>query len=327
MRRERLHIRPVVRELLLELRDRLLPLLRSRPRSAPARSAAAASASGGRLRLRLRGLRLDRAPEGRRARRAAGRNRPSRRRTSAACRLRSPAYARPRRPASARSCETSRTVPGKASSAASSASRLSRSRWFVGSSRTRKFAPDATTSASARRRRSPPESTATAFCCSSQPEKRKRPRRFCASGRRSPVAPWAHSSTDAALVELHLLLGEVRDLDAVAEARPAAVVLAPAEHRLEQRRLARAVRADERDVLAALEREGRVAVAGVPAETPRSSASTHRRPLRGGLRNSKPSAPPLARQQLRSRPAPSPAPSRGARYASSWPAPCVAIFG
>src|SRR4051812_28330836 len=72
----------------------------------------------------------------------------------------------------ARSCETSRTVPGKASSAPSSASRLSRSRWFVGSSRTRKFAPEATASASASRRRSPPESTVTAFSWASQPEKR-----------------------------------------------------------------------------------------------------------------------------------------------------------
>src|SRR4051812_540673 len=72
----------------------------------------------------------------------------------------------------ARSCETSSTVPGKASSAVSSASRLSRSRWFVGSSSTRKLAPEATASASARRRRSPPESTVTAFSWASQPEKR-----------------------------------------------------------------------------------------------------------------------------------------------------------
>src|SRR2546428_489626 len=43
---------------------------------------------------------------------------------------------------SARSCETSSTVPGNASSAPSSASRLSRSRWFVGSSSTRRFAPE-----------------------------------------------------------------------------------------------------------------------------------------------------------------------------------------
>ncbi len=48
---------------------------------------------------------------------------------------------------------------------------------------------EATTRASARRRRSPPDSAATGFSCSSQPEKRNRPRRFCASGRCRPVAP------------------------------------------------------------------------------------------------------------------------------------------
>ena len=94
---------------------------------------------------------------------------------------------------SARSCDTRRTVPGNASSAASSASRLSRSRWFVGSSRTRKFAPEATRSASARRRRSPPDSAVTARSCVSQPEKRKRPSRFWACGRegwwRRPPCP------------------------------------------------------------------------------------------------------------------------------------------
>ena len=97
---------------------------------------------------------------------------------------------------SARSCETSSTVPGNASSAASSASRLSRSRWLVGSSRTRKFAPEATVTASASRRRSPPESTETAFSCASQPEKRKRPSRFCASGRERPVIDWTHWRTE-----------------------------------------------------------------------------------------------------------------------------------
>src|SRR5438067_8813735 len=97
---------------------------------------------------------------------------------------------------SARSCETSKTVPGNASSAASSASRLSRSRWFVGSSSTRKFAPEATVTASASLRRSPPESTATAFSCSSQPEKRNLPSRLCASGRDNPVIDCTHCSTE-----------------------------------------------------------------------------------------------------------------------------------
>ena len=117
----------------------------------------------------------------------------------------------------ARSWETSSTVAGKFSSAASSASRDSRSRWFVGSSRTRKFAPDATTTASASRRRSPPESTATGFSCASQPEKRKRPSRFCASGRAQAGHRLDALEHRAALVELRLVLREVRRHDAVAE--------------------------------------------------------------------------------------------------------------
>ena len=106
--------------------------------------------------------------------------------------------------------------------------------------------------ASASRRRSPPESTATGFSCASQPEKRKRPSRFCASGRARPVIDCDALEDGAARVELHLLLREVADLDAVADAgrRPRRCTSC-----LEQRRLAGAVRPDERDVLAALERE------------------------------------------------------------------------
>ena len=95
----------------------------------------------------------------------------------------------------------------------------------------------------------------------------------------------------AALVQLDLVLGEVRRLDAVAERTLPAAGLAAAEDRLEQRRLARAVRADQRDVLAALERERRVVqqllVAGAQRRAP--SASTTTRPDRAGFRNSKPS--------------------------------------
>ena len=87
-------------------------------------------------------------------------------------------------------------MPGNASSAASRASRLSRSRWFVGSSSTRKFAPDATVTASASRRRSPPESTATGFSTSSQPEKRNRPSSDIASGRARFVIVCTHWSTE-----------------------------------------------------------------------------------------------------------------------------------
>src|SRR5205823_1374915 len=64
-----------------------------------------------------------------------------------------------------------------------------------------------------------------------------------------------HALEDGATrVELHLLLREVADLHAV----PDTDTFAPHQP-LEQGRLAGAVRADERDVLAPLDREGRVA--------------------------------------------------------------------
>src|SRR4051794_24553986 len=54
-------------------------------------------------------------------------------------------------------------------------------------------------------------------------------------------------------VELLGVLGEVADLGVVASAQLALLELAASGQRLDQRRLAGAVRADERDVLAALE--------------------------------------------------------------------------
>jgi hypothetical protein len=74
--------------------------------------------------------------------------------------------------------------------------------------------------------------------------------------RRRPLQPRrAHRAFEhaAALVELDLVLGEVRELDAVAQSAEAA-----ADDRLEQRRLPRAVGADQRHVLAPLEHELRV---------------------------------------------------------------------
>src|SRR5256714_14098724 len=59
----------------------------------------------------------------------------------------------------------------------------------------------------------------------------------------------------AGLVQLHFVLGEVGRSDAVSQPRRACDRLPQREQRLEQRRLAGSVRADERDVLAALERE------------------------------------------------------------------------
>ena len=63
----------------------------------------------------------------------------------------------------------------------------------------------------------------------------------------------------AARIELELLLGEVRRFDAVTKMRTPRRCGAASEDRLEQCRFAGAVRADERDVLAALDRERRAA--------------------------------------------------------------------
>ena len=130
----------------------------------------------------------------------------------------------------------------------------------------------------------------TALSCSAQPEKRNFPSSDCACGPLEPGHRLHALEHRAAVVELDLLLREVRGLHAVPEPRLARPGLAVAEHRLEQRRLARAVRADERDMLAALQRERRVVEQVLVARgEEESSTSTTVRPLRAGLRNSKPS--------------------------------------
>ena len=95
---------------------------------------------------------------------------------------------------SARSWEIRTTAPSNSISASSSASRLSMSRWLVGSSRTRTLAPEATRIASESRRCSPPEMSESCFSTSS-PEKRKPPSSARAFGPVRPVSRWAASST------------------------------------------------------------------------------------------------------------------------------------
>ena len=75
----------------------------------------------------------------------------------------------------ARSWLTSSTVPPNDSIASSRASMDSTSRWLVGSSKMRKFAPDSIIMASATRAVSPPESD-PARRCTESPENPKRPR-------------------------------------------------------------------------------------------------------------------------------------------------------
>ena len=136
-----------------------------------------------------------------------------------------------------------------------------------------------------------PRGRSTGFSCSSQPEKRKRPSSFCASGRRRPVAATAASSTEPRSSSSTLVLGEVGDLDAVAEPDPPRGGLEPPEHRLEQRRLARAVRADR----APRARRARArttpprAAASRRRAASRPSASITTRPSAPACRNSNPS--------------------------------------
>ena len=108
------------------------------------------------------------------ARRAGAGTRPSR---WGGCCSFPPSQTRVRLPTAssrARSWETRTTAPSKAVSASSSASRLSMSRWLVGSSRIRTLAPEATRIASESRRCSPPEMSPSDFSAS-EPEKRKPP--------------------------------------------------------------------------------------------------------------------------------------------------------
>ena len=117
------------------------------------------------------------------------------------------------------------------------------------------------------------------------------PSRLCESGRFRPGHRLHALEHRAARVELELLLREVRRLDAVPELHASGRGLAPAEDRLEQRRLAGAVRPDERDVLAALERERRAAqqLALADPHVEPLGLDARSRPLRAGFRNSKPS--------------------------------------
>ena len=122
---------------------------------------------------------------------------------------------------------------------------------------------------------------------SSQPEKRKRPSSACACGRCRPVAPIAHSST------LPRSSSSTSCCEKYASSTPWPIRPSrrPADDRLQQRRLARAVRADQSDMLAALEHE--LGVRRAAASCPRRGRSPRPRPPSGrsatGFRNSKPS--------------------------------------
>ena len=122
----------------------------------------------------------------------------------------------------------------------------------MGSSRIRTLAPEWTRIASDSRRRSPPESPSTGFSAAS-PENRNWPSSARALFGVSFVARCDRLDHVGGRVELLGVLGEHAELDVVAAPQLARVELALAGERRDQRRLARAVGADQRHVLAALE--------------------------------------------------------------------------
>ena len=126
------------------------------------------------------------------------------------------------------------------------------SRWLVGSSRINTLAPDATRIASATRRRSPPESPSIGFSASS-PQNRNRPSSGARLVGREAGGALCRLEDGARGPELLGVLGEVPELHVVAGAQPPAIELAAAGQRLDQRRLAGAVRPDERHVFAPLQ--------------------------------------------------------------------------
>ena len=218
---------------------------------------------------------------------------------------------------SARSCETSRIAPGNARRASSSASRLSMSRWLVGSSRISTFggwAPP-TSTASDSRRRSPPDSPASGFSASS-PENRKRPSSARALFGVRPVARWAAST--------HALLGRARQPRAPPRAGrgsrpsrcgPSLRACRPAARGVPARIsisvvLPAAVGPHQRDVLAAFEPQLGVleqrhgAAAPAPAPPRRGRRAARRSPARSaaGVENANSSPRAVARGRARGAP-------------------------
>src|SRR3954454_19723537 len=144
--------------------------------------------------------------------------------------------------------------PWKPCSASSSASRAWRSGCFFGSSRIKTFAPDEATIASDSRRRSPPLNPSSGFLGAPAREQDPPEQRARLVGRQAgALLARLEDGPRAARAELLGVLAEVAELHVVAAAQLAAVERPVADQRLEQRRLAGAVRTDERHVLAALE--------------------------------------------------------------------------
>ena len=160
-----------------------------------------------------------------------------------------------------RSWVMSTIVPVKALSASSRTSRDWMSRWLVGSSRQSRLAGSASSFASARRVCSPPERMPTCFSTASpREEERAEQLAHLGGGHHRRGVVQLLEDRVGRVERLDLVLREVRHPHVASpSSRRPALERQHAGEDLEQRRLAGAVRTDERHLLAALEHEVEVA--------------------------------------------------------------------
>ena len=230
-------------------------------------------------------------PRGRSARRTR-RTSPGRGAARPRCRsrrrARSPGCSSPRR--NARSWETKSMVPSKSRRASTSISLVARSRWFVGSSSTRKFGGSSSMRAITRRDFSPPERARILFSTSS-PENWKAPEQAPqrAHALLGKVLLDLLPDGELGVEEVERLLGEVAELRARPQPDRARVRSEHAGHHAQQGGLARAVLAHDAPALAAPQGEAEPVVDHAAA-VGLAHALEHRRPPRpsaAGRRKSK----------------------------------------
>ena len=164
-----------------------------------------------------------------------------------------------------RSCDTSTSVPSNCASATASASRVSRSRWLVGSSSSSRFGRCQTISASASRAFSPPEKCSIGLgrhVAGKVEAAEVVAQLLLARDRLSEMRLQVPERRLVVAQHLDLVLGEVADHQALVERHgcPPAAASTPAMV-LMQRRLAGAVDAEQADALARAQRQVHVRTA------------------------------------------------------------------
>ena len=147
--------------------------------------------------------------------------------------------ASPNSPTKWRSWDTKRIAPGNCARVPSSASRVSISRWFVGSSSSRRLAPPTRSAASATFARSPP--LIEPIGCRTWSARIFRHARMVRTHSSFGWTPRQKASGDSAGFHVLALLGEVAHADTGPHLDASPVGPLQAAHKAEERRLARAV--------------------------------------------------------------------------------------